>query len=89
MTIRLRVNPHTKKKDILIDLRSDEDALPHEHEQQHQQLVEKLIEGGLFGEDEIGSIIVERESPRSSATDSKNQPPSQSEPTRQSEQEGR
>ena len=31
MTIRLRVNPETGKKDIIINLRSDEDALPHEH----------------------------------------------------------
>ena len=38
MTIRLRVNPGTGKKDIVISLRSDEDALPHEHEQQHRQL---------------------------------------------------
>ena len=35
MTIRLRCDPTTGKKDIIISLRSDEDALPHEHEEQH------------------------------------------------------
>ncbi len=61
MTIRLRVNPETGKKDIVINLRSDEDALPHEHEQQHRQLVDKLIEGGLVSATEVGDVVVERE----------------------------
>jgi hypothetical protein len=61
MTIRLRCDPATGKKDIIISLRSDEDALPHEHEQQHRTLVEKLIHGGLLKASEVGQIIVERE----------------------------
>jgi hypothetical protein len=61
MTIRLRCDPATGKKDIIISLRSDEDALPHEHEQQHRALVEKLIHGGLLKADELGQIVVERE----------------------------
>ena len=61
MTIRLRVNPDTGKKDIVINLRSDEDSLPHEHEQQHRQLVDKLIEGGLVSATEVGDVVVERE----------------------------
>ena len=44
MTIRLRCDPETGKKDIIISLRSDADALPHEHEQQHRALVDKLLE---------------------------------------------
>jgi hypothetical protein len=62
MTIRLRCDPNTGKKDIIITLRSDADALPHEHEQQHKALVEKLIEGGVLKESELGKIVVERES---------------------------
>lgn len=61
MTIRLRINPETGKKDIIIAMRSDEDALPHEHEQQHRQLVDRLLEGGLIKADEMGKIVVERE----------------------------
>ena len=64
MTIRLRCDPQTGKKDIIISLRSDEDALPHEHEQQHRALVEKLIHGGLLKPTEVGQIILEREQPR-------------------------
>ncbi|MGE3804740.1 MAG: hypothetical protein AB7K24_08725 [Gemmataceae bacterium] len=61
MTIRLRCDPVTGKKDIIISMRSDEDALPHEHEQQHRNLVEKLIEKGLVAATEVGQIVVERE----------------------------
>jgi hypothetical protein len=61
MTIRLRCDPATGKKDIIVSLRSDEDALPHEHEQQHRALVEKLIHGGLLQPSEVGRILVERE----------------------------
>ena len=61
MTIRLRCDPATGKKDIIVSLRSDEDALPHEHEQQHRALVERLIEGGLLKAGEAGRVVVERE----------------------------
>jgi hypothetical protein len=61
MTIRLRRDPDTGKRDIIITLRSDEDALPHEHEQQHRALVDRLIEGGTLKAGEVGKIIVERE----------------------------
>jgi hypothetical protein len=56
LTIRLRRDPHSGKQDIVITLRSDEDALPHEHEQMHREMVEKLI-----GKDNVGKVIVERE----------------------------
>ena len=56
LTIRLRRDPETGKHDILIDLESDADALPHEHEQAHRELVEKLI-----GKGNVGKVIVERE----------------------------
>jgi hypothetical protein len=61
MTIRLRCDPETGKKDIIISLSSDADALPHEHEQQHRELVEKLLNRGILKESELGKIIVERE----------------------------
>jgi FtsH ternary system domain X3-analog len=56
LTIRLRRDPETGKHDILIDLESDADALPHEHEQAHREAVEKLI-----GKGNVGKVIVERE----------------------------
>ncbi len=67
MTIRLRIDPVTGKKDIVITLSSDADSLPHEHEQQHRELVDKVIEGGLVAAAEIGKVIVEREEEESTA----------------------
>ena len=61
MTIRLQCDPATGKKDIIVSLRSDEDALPQEHEQLHQALVDQLIEGGIVKAGELGKVIVERE----------------------------
>jgi hypothetical protein len=61
MTIRLRCDPVTGKKDIIVSLGADEDALAHEHEQMHRALVDKLILNGLVKAGEIGQVIVERE----------------------------
>ena len=60
MTIQLRIDPESGKKDIVVSLSSDEDLLPHEHEQQHKELVDKLIEGGVLKASEVGKVIVER-----------------------------
>jgi FtsH ternary system domain X3-analog len=75
MTIQLKIDPATGKKDIIIALRSDADALPHEHEQQHQRLVEKLIEGGLLKAAEVGKIVVEREAEEGEPAAPVNNPP--------------
>ena len=61
MTIRLISDPHTGKKNIVVALRSDADALPHEHEQMHRALVDKLVNGGILKACEVGQIVVERE----------------------------
>jgi hypothetical protein len=86
MTIRLRCDPATGKKDIIVTLRSDEDALPHEHEQRHRELVEKLIHRGLLTASELGQIIVEREeTEKEPALPASNQPQTE----RQAAKEGR
>lgn len=60
MTIRLIPDPDTGKKNIIISLKSDADAMPHEHEQSHRALVEKVL-NGIANKAEIGTITVERE----------------------------
>ena len=61
VTIRLIVDPTTRKKNVVISYRSDEDALPIEHEDAHREIVDKLIEGGALKAAELGKIIVDRE----------------------------
>jgi FtsH ternary system domain X3-analog len=68
LTIRLQSDPVTGKKNIIISMRGDEDTLPHEHEQAHRALVDKLIQGGVVSAAEAGKIIVEREEEKPQAT---------------------
>jgi hypothetical protein len=68
LMIRLQVDPKTRKKNIIIGYRSDEDALPLEHEEEHRRLVNQLIEGGAISAAELGQIIIERESEQQTPT---------------------
>jgi hypothetical protein len=47
LTLRLRVDPKTGRREIVIDYTSDSDALPIEHEENHRQLADKVVDGGL------------------------------------------
>jgi len=58
MIIMLRRDPDSGKQNIIVKLDSDPDALPIEHEQQHRQLVAKLL--GKTPDD-FGEVIIERE----------------------------
>jgi hypothetical protein len=61
MTIHLRTNPESGKKDIIVELHNDADALPHEHEEHHKNLIDKLIEGGMLNATEVGKVVIQRQ----------------------------
>ena len=61
MTIRLIPDPVTGKKNIIISLTGDQDALPHEHEQMHRALVNKILGAAKLEAEEIGHIEITRE----------------------------
>ena len=79
LTIRFWKDSETGKHDIIIDMKSDEDALPHEHEQMHRELVEKVI-----GKNNVGKVIIEREDEKAPAAP-KEEPPQQE---RQAQKQG-
>ncbi len=85
MTIQLRINPTTGKKDIVVSLSGEEDSLPHEHERQHKALVDKLIEGGMLNATEVGKVVIEREEDKVIPNDPVSNP---GEDQRQSQSEG-
>lgn len=62
LTIRLEIDPATKKKNVIIKYDSDSDALPMEHEEQHKRLVDALIANGTLTAEDLGHITIERES---------------------------
>jgi hypothetical protein len=49
LTLRLRVDPVTGKRELVIDYTSDADALPVEHEHAHRELADRVVDGGLRG----------------------------------------
>lgn len=57
ITLRLRANPKTGKKDILIEYESEADQTGWEHEREHKRIVESLIEKGVLEEAELGQIV--------------------------------
>lgn len=63
ISIRFRMNLETGKKDIVIDFESDEDAMRHEHEKRHRQIIERLVGEGVLQAEEVGEVTVERAAP--------------------------
>jgi hypothetical protein len=61
ITIRLVTDPESGKKNIIVSMRSDEDALPHEHENLHRAIADKIVQGGLARAEQLGKVIVTRE----------------------------
>lgn len=62
LNIRLQIDPETGKKNLIIEYESDSDMLPIEHEEEHRRLVNALVEGGVVKAEELGKIVVKRES---------------------------
>lgn len=57
LVLRLRVDPATGRREVVVDYHSDSDALPIEHEDEHRRLAGKVVEGGLAS----GKVEVTRE----------------------------
>jgi hypothetical protein len=87
MTIRLVVDPGTGEQRIVVELASDASALPMEHEQEHQDLLRKLLAGGGV---ELGNLPIEirRETVAPTTTDPAAPQQRQQEPQRQVEEGG-
>jgi hypothetical protein len=86
MTIRMIPDPQTGKKNIIISLTGDEDALPHEHEQMHRAIVDKLLGKAKIKAEEIGQITIAREEDRKVPESPTANPPQDQ---RKAEQQGR
>jgi hypothetical protein len=70
-TLKLSVDPATGKRTITISYASEADALPHEHEEAHRQVVEKLFEGGIAkpGDTILVAREVEGSTPKAGVTE--------------------
>jgi hypothetical protein len=80
-TLRLSVDPATGKRTITVSYSSDADALPHEHEDAHREVVERLFEGGIAKPGD--TIVVEREGAGAAAEPAKGEETAGKEAARQ------
>jgi hypothetical protein len=48
--LRLRVDPATGKRELVIDYTSDAEALPIEHEHAHRAIANRVVADGLGGD---------------------------------------
>jgi hypothetical protein len=65
VTLRLRHNPKTGLRELVVHYESDEDALAHEHERDHRSWVEDLL--GVPVGALADTVVVERISPQTKA----------------------
>jgi hypothetical protein len=72
LVLRLRTDPATGRREVVVDYHSDSDALPIEHEDEHRRLAGKIVEGGLQG-DQV-EVSREEEAPAAGAPASGQQP---------------
>jgi len=82
ITIRFRMNTETGKKDIVVEYEHDDDALPHEHEKRHKEIVEQLVGKGLIAAEQSGEVKVERLKGKPSKTKETSGPQGQAEAAR-------
>ncbi len=61
LILKLTIDPVTGKQMLSADYRSDRDALPSEHEEEHRQLLGKLLHGDAPGEG--SAVVMDRETP--------------------------
>lgn len=59
--IQLEVDEKTQKKSVVIKYISDSDALPHEHEEDTREFVEKVIEKAGVTTEEIDNVVIRRD----------------------------
>jgi hypothetical protein len=60
MILQLFRDPHSGRRDIVVDLRSDVDATPLEHEHQHRALVDGVFQGGTYRASSEGRVVIDR-----------------------------
>ena len=64
LVLRLRVDPVTGRREVVVDYASEADALPIEHEEEHRRLAGKVVEGGLSsGKVEVSRPVEEPAAP--------------------------
>ena len=60
MVLKLSRDPASGKPVVVVELHSDADSLPFEHEETHRKVIEILIGKGLIAEGESPALVITR-----------------------------
>ena len=60
MVLKLTRDPSSGKPLVVVELHSDADSLPFEHEEAHRKILEQLIGKGLIGAGEDTELVITR-----------------------------
>jgi hypothetical protein len=60
LVLQLHCDPQSGRRAVYADLFSDEDTVAFEHEQQHKELVDRLVNGGALKAAREGRVVVDR-----------------------------
>ena len=63
VTIRLRHNPRTGEREVVIHYESESDLLPHEHERDHRALAEALVRVGTAAGKKVVALLTDMGAP--------------------------
>mgnify|MGYP001393771788 CR=1 FL=1 len=61
LILKLRRNTETGKQDLYIDYESAGDSLPFEHEEEHRDIVRRVIEELNIDAEDLGNVYIERQ----------------------------
>lgn len=61
LILKLKRNEQTGKQDLYIDYESTGDTLPFEHEEEHRDLVKRVLEDLELSVDEVSNVYIERQ----------------------------
>ena len=60
MVLKLSRDPASGRPLVVVELHSDADSLPFEHEEAHRKILEQLIGKGLIGVGEDAELVITR-----------------------------
>ena len=72
--ISFEYNDKTGKRDIHIDYESDPSALPYEHEDEHSDLVNRILDVKSIRESKDQDVVVTREQPKAEPESNQSEP---------------
>ena len=61
LILKLKRNEQTGKQDLFIDYESTGDTLPFEHEEEHRDLVKRVLEDLELSVDDVSNVYIERQ----------------------------